>query len=571
MRELCKVIFIVAVGLLAACERESQPESKPPDAAVAPQPPTGPAPQGQPAPSAGTSQAPSPEPGQRPTDALTGVESLVAPIALYPDPLLAELVIASTYPLEVVQAARWLETKPDPETLKDQDWDASVMRLTEVPSVITMMNDHLDWTTQLGNAFLEDPQEVMGAIQVLRVRAVDSGFLKDSPEQKVVQETISAPAEEEAEEVISIEPAKSDTVYVPQYNPEAAYSASLAPPPAAYPAQTAAYTQPAPAGYYPTYYPSTTSSTDSLMTFGTGALVGGLMTWGIMELVDDDDDHWDHWDGGYHVVHPYGDAVCRGGNCWAGGGYRGNVNVDRGDINIDRDVNISGNEINLNRDRTFSQSELRRTERPTAWRHDPSHRRGQRYTERAKTRLGDATRPSLAGGRSSGLQGRPDADRGLGRAGERVSSDEVRKRLSQRSPERGKDNALAGIQRPAGQARFESKRGADSRRLAEARGRGEQVRRSDYRKSRPGGAISKPAAKRDRPARAQRTARRDSGKLQRQARPTRQRAAARPSAFEGSRNAQRTRSSSHRGAASRNRSAQARRSGGGGGRKGRRG
>jgi hypothetical protein len=324
------------------------------------------------------------------------------------------------------------------------------------------------------------------------------------------------------------------------------------------------------------------------MTFGTGALVGGLMTWGIMELVDDDDDDWDDWDdwdGGYHVVHHYGDAVCRGGNCWEGGGYRGNVNVDRGDINVDRDVNISGNEVNLNRDRTFSQSELKRIERPTAWRHDPSHRRGQRYTERTKTRLGDAARPSLAGGRLSGLQGRPDADRGLGRAGERVSSDEVRKRLSQtpperrpdrdeiraRLPERGKDNALAGIQRPANQARFESKRGADSRKLAESRGRGEQVRRSDYSKSRPRGAISKPAATRDRPARAQRPPRRDSGKLQRQARPTQQRAATRPNAFEASRNAQRTRSSSQRGAASRNRSAQARRGGGGGGRRGRRG
>ncbi|MGZ8160055.1 MAG: DUF3300 domain-containing protein, partial [Methylobacter sp.] len=181
---------------------------------------------------------PAPAPDAKP---LTDLESLVAPVALYPDPLLAELLVASTYPLEVVQAARWLETTPDFATLSGKDWDASIMRLASVPQVIKMMNDQLDWTTQLGDAFLANPTEVMGTIQTLRQRAMDAGYLKDTPEQKVAAQTValeSAPAEAGAviqpavlkKEVITIKPAKSDTVYVPQYNPEVVYQAPMAPP-----------------------------------------------------------------------------------------------------------------------------------------------------------------------------------------------------------------------------------------------------------------------------------------------------------------------------------------------------
>lgn len=157
-----------------------------------------------------------------PAKPLTDLESLVAPIALYPDPLLAELLVASTYPLEVVQAARWLETQPDLAALSSKDWDASVMRLTSVPLVIKMMNDHLDWTTQLGDAFLAKPAEVMAVIQTLRKRAVDAGYLKDTPEQNVAAQTVSLKKAPDAtglvapavlkKEVITIKPAKPDTV-----------------------------------------------------------------------------------------------------------------------------------------------------------------------------------------------------------------------------------------------------------------------------------------------------------------------------------------------------------------------
>lgn len=175
--------------------------------------------------------------------------------------------------------------------------------------------------SRLGDAFLAKPAEVMDAIQKLRKRAVDSGFLKDNPEQKIAAQTVSVEQADEAatavatpavlkKEVITIAPAESDTVYVPQYNPEVVYQAPLAPPlTTGYPASTA----PAPS-YYPTYYPApaatTTSSSDSWVNFASGAVVGGLLTWGIMEWVDDDD-----WDDYHHVSHYYGDSVCHNGNC----------------------------------------------------------------------------------------------------------------------------------------------------------------------------------------------------------------------------------------------------------------
>ncbi len=613
-----RLLAVIAAALLAAaCEQRSGENSEQVSTAPGAEPPTAQGPKeggGSPPPAApGTiPQAPTPavQPGVPPAgqaQPLTNIESLVAPIALYPDPLLAELLVASTYPLEVVQAARWLESKPDPTTLRTKDWDASVMRLTEVPSVIKMMSDHLEWTTQLGDAFLAKPEEVMDTIQALRKRAMDSGFLKDSPEQKVVTKTISAPAQEEAvtpegeavesatggtvkatpavfqREVISIEPAKSDTIYVPQYNPQAVYSAPLAPPPttgAAYPATTAGYTYPAaPApSYYPTYYPTTPTATTTAsdyspaLTFGAGAVVGGLLTWGIMELADDDDD----WQG-YYIGHPYGGAVCHDGECWRGGGYygaggyRGDVNIDRGDISVNRDVNISGNEITVNRDRTFKQSDLASIRQPTAWVHDPRHRRGQRYPEEAKKRLGDVRQPALAGQRLGAAQTLPAEQRGFTRPGtlaaeRRPSSDEIRERLARqpgaadrprvRPAEQrpSRENALEGLRSSGQQARIESRRGSESRKIAKAESRGIRHREPAAQRRPEGAAGQRLNREQKRTERA-----RQLGGRERQQQIDRQRRAesARPNAFEGSRNARRTQSFSQRGATSRQRVASA--------------
>ena len=128
------------------------------------------------------------------------LEQVVAPVALYPDPLLAQVLMASTYPLEIVQAARFARDhkglKGDQlnEALKDQTWDDSVKSLVEFPDVLALMDGKLDWTQKLGDAFLADQKALLDAVQRLRSRAQAQGNLKSSKEQKVTVEAAAAPA-----------------------------------------------------------------------------------------------------------------------------------------------------------------------------------------------------------------------------------------------------------------------------------------------------------------------------------------------------------------------------------------
>src|SRR5688500_7768418 len=137
------------------------------------------------------------------------LEQIVAPIALYPDALLAQVFMASTYPLEVVQAARWSKEHPEvkgdavAKEMEKQAWDASVKSLVAFPDVLLMMNEKIDWTQKLGDAFLAQQKDVMAAVQRLRAKAEDAGNLKSSPEQTVKTET--APAGATAPQVIIIE------------------------------------------------------------------------------------------------------------------------------------------------------------------------------------------------------------------------------------------------------------------------------------------------------------------------------------------------------------------------------
>ncbi|MDT4290337.1 DUF3300 domain-containing protein [Methylomonas sp. MO1] len=477
---LLRAMLIALAMLPAACNKEEPPANKvqpPPETPVVQSEPTPPPP--------ATVVAP-------PAKPLTDLESLVAPIALYPDPLLAELLVASTYPFEVVQAARWLETKPDLATLNSKDWDASIMRLASVPIVIKMMNDHLDWTTQLGDAFLAKPGEVMASIQALRKRAKDAGFLKDTPEQKVSTEKVAN--NNLSTEKISIKPAKADTVYVPQYKPEVVYQAPLAQPPA-----TVVNVNAAAPSYYPSYYPPTTttsSSNDGWMNFATGAVVGGLLTWGIMEWADDNHDY---------VGHYYGNTVCHSGNCWhGGGGYYGSRAYygDRGNVNYNKNINISGNEINVDRNGYFSQNNLQPSQLPAGWQADPRHRRGQPYPKAAQQRLGQIQQPALAGQRLGTAQTLPASTRGFGEAGQRTSvgtlpaerrpsSTDIQQQLAQKpvakpqpqplpkaAPNRptinrgqtAGENALHGLRTPGQASQLQSQRGANSRGLAASGG-----------------------------------------------------------------------------------------------------
>ncbi len=164
--------------------------------------------------------APAPMEAAGPSLTQPQLEQLVAPVALYDDPLLADVLTASTYPLEVVEAHRWLADPANAalkgdalaSALDDKDWDPSVKALIPFPQVIETMDGHLDWTENLGEAFLSQEDEVMDAVQQLRHRAESAGTLKSSPQQTVADDagdvTISPPPE---------------AIYVPEYDPWCAY------------------------------------------------------------------------------------------------------------------------------------------------------------------------------------------------------------------------------------------------------------------------------------------------------------------------------------------------------------
>jgi len=160
------------------------------------------------------------------------LEQLVAPIALHPDPLLSQMLMASTYPTEVVQAARWVRDNPGvsgqalQDAMQKQPWDPSVKALAAVPQTLQMMSDKLDWSQQLGDAFLGQQEELLAAVQRLRQRAQAAGQLKSSEQQKVSYR--SAPpgntwAASATTYKIAIEPANPDYLYVPVYDPNVVY------------------------------------------------------------------------------------------------------------------------------------------------------------------------------------------------------------------------------------------------------------------------------------------------------------------------------------------------------------
>src|SRR6476646_6065985 len=153
------------------------------------------------------------------------LDALVAPIALYPDTLLAEVLMGSTYPLEVVQAARWVAENKNlkGDALKaevdKQGWDESIKSLTATPDVLKMMSDKLDWTQKLGDAVLAQHTDVMDSIQRLRAKADANDKLKSTPQQKVSKKS------EGGKQYIVIEPTDPQTVYVPYYDPAVVYGA----------------------------------------------------------------------------------------------------------------------------------------------------------------------------------------------------------------------------------------------------------------------------------------------------------------------------------------------------------
>jgi hypothetical protein len=196
------------------------------------------------------------------------IEQLVAPIALYPDSLLTQMLMASTYPLEVVEAARWSHdnTAVKGTALQDamqaQSWDPSVKALTVVPQTLQMMNDKLDWTQQLGDAFLAQQQDVLAAVQKLRAEAQAAGNLQSTPQQVVT--LAPAPADVAAFGIsrpIVIESVNPDVYYVPVYDPAVAYGAWSYP------------------NYSPFYWSPPGFVASNVVSFAAGVAVGSAI-WG---------------------------------------------------------------------------------------------------------------------------------------------------------------------------------------------------------------------------------------------------------------------------------------------------
>src|SRR5262247_3039145 len=292
------------------------------------------------------------------------IDALVAPIALYPDDLLSQIFMASTYPLEVVQAGRWARQNQNlkgdalAQALEKQDWDPSVKSLVNFPEVLFKMSDKLDWTQKLGDAFLEQQKDVMDAVQRLRAKAQAAGNLQTTEQQKVIVE----------EKIIKIEPTSPQTVYVPTYNPTVVYGAWPYP---AYP----------PYAYYPPGYVAGTA----LLSFGVGMAVGGAL-WGNC--------NWGHGDVDVNVNN-YNN-------------YTKNVNT--GDIGNKRAEQYQGNRGQGGRGQGQGQ-----------WQHNPEHRKGAQYrdasTQQRFNKAGAGNVQSREAFRGRAAEGRGQLGAGGGQVG----------------------------------------------------------------------------------------------------------------------------------------------------------
>src|SRR4030095_12955902 len=201
-------------------------------------------------------QAPAPK---IPNDQL---DSLVAPIAMYPDPLLSQVLVASTYPPELIQLQQWLERNKDlknkalVDAVSKQPWDPSIQAMAPLPDVVKRLSDDIQWTTDLGNAFLAQQSDVMDAIQRMRQKAQGTGALKSSEQLKVETKTI------ESKQVIVVEQSNPEAINGPRYNPTVVCAAP-------------AY--PYPPIYYPPY-PTGGVIAASAISFGVGLAMGAA--WG---------------------------------------------------------------------------------------------------------------------------------------------------------------------------------------------------------------------------------------------------------------------------------------------------
>ncbi|WIK24461.1 DUF3300 domain-containing protein [Enterobacter asburiae] len=340
---LCSAGLFAASGVMFVKGRATEPAAPAPVA----QQPAAPAP-----------AAAQPAPVVAPAYTAAQIDQWVAPIALYPDALLSQILMASTYPANVIQAAQWSKDNPKMEgdaaiqAVASQPWDPSVKSLVAFPQLMSLMGENPPWVQNLGDAFLAQPKDVMDSVQRLRALAQKTGALQSTPQQTVTTVTKPAPAKTStadatttttsapAPTVIKIESADPQVVYVPTYNPNTVYGTW---PNTAYP---------------PTYLPPTPGEQfGNSFVNGLGFSLGVATTYAIFSNIDwDDDDDWDHHHGDWDNH----------------GGYNRN-----GD-----------NNININVENFNKISGQRLTDANRTWQHNPAYREGVPYpTNQLNTRF----------------------------------------------------------------------------------------------------------------------------------------------------------------------------------------
>jgi hypothetical protein len=304
------------------------------------------------------------------------LDQLVAPIALYPDALLAQVLMASAYPVDVVAADRFLQKNPNltgdqmEQALQGQPWDISVKTLTHFPSVLKYMDENLDWTQALGDAFVNQQSDVMASVQHMRAEAYAAGNLKSGPQQ-----TVTATGN-----TIVIAPADGQAIYVPQYNPQVVYTQGPTTV-VTNGGSTTVITQPSTTVVTQPSYSTGEMVATGLLSFTAGVVVGSLIA---------DNNNWCDWNHGAVYVPVYrGPAYGWAG--WghppAGWGYNGWNNVNHyGNTN----VNIHNTNINVN-NANFQRWQPNTTRRPASYGAQNGNLQANRdfgYASGSKTGLG---------------------------------------------------------------------------------------------------------------------------------------------------------------------------------------
>jgi len=300
------------------------------------------------------------------------LEQLLAPVALYPDSLLTQVFMASTYPLEIVQADRWVKDHKDlkgdglAKELEKQTWDPSVKSIVNFPDVLVMMSEKLDLTIKLGDAFIAQQADVLNTVQNLRAKAQKSGNLPSNEQQKVIVEAAPPAPPPSADvqiapppQVIKIESPNPQVIYVPTYNPVVVYGTWPYP---AYPPYP--YYPPRPPGYV----------VGPVVSFGVGVACG--VAWGYA---------WGHTNWGHNNI---------------------DINVNR-NTNFNTNINRNNyNKVNVN------NANINNVKGGSSWQHDPAHRQGVAYpNQNTAQKFGGANQSAQAAQARDAYRGRADTGR----------------------------------------------------------------------------------------------------------------------------------------------------------------